>query len=71
MRRVKVSQSQQPAVLRRAGTGSSWREGTLVVYALSTPDMADLPAAGRRILSTILTARDGLRERLRVEGVAR
>jgi DNA-binding transcriptional ArsR family regulator len=59
--------SQQLAVLRRAGLVSSARDGALVVYALSTPDVADLLAAGRRILSSVLADRDGLRDQLRAE----
>jgi DNA-binding transcriptional ArsR family regulator len=60
--------SQQLAVLRRAGLVTSSREGSLVVYALSTPDVADLLAAGRRILGSMLTDRDGLLTQLRSEG---
>jgi DNA-binding transcriptional ArsR family regulator len=59
--------SQQLAVLRRAGLVSSARDNALVVYALSTPDVADLLAAGRRILSSVLADRDGLRDQLRAE----
>jgi DNA-binding transcriptional ArsR family regulator len=59
--------SQQLAVLRRAGLVSSSRVGSSVVYALSTSDVADLLAAGRRILSSVLTDRDGLRDQLRAE----
>src|SRR5689334_3257285 len=40
--------SQQLAVLRRTGMVTSFRDGALVMYALSTPDVADLLAAGRR-----------------------
>ncbi|GID29507.1 ArsR/SmtB family transcription factor [Paractinoplanes brasiliensis] len=47
--------SQQLAVLRRAGLVESTREGAATRYALSTPDVADLLAAGRRILGTVLT----------------
>ncbi|HET9139388.1 metalloregulator ArsR/SmtB family transcription factor [Actinophytocola sp.] len=57
--------SQQLAVLRRAGIVTSYREGALVMYALSTPDVADLLAAGRRILGAVLTDRDGLLVQLR------
>ena len=60
--------SQQLAVLRRAGLVTSSREGSLVVYALSTPDVADLLAAGRRILGSMLTDRDGLLAQLRSQG---
>ncbi|MEV6343782.1 metalloregulator ArsR/SmtB family transcription factor [Actinoplanes sp. NPDC051851] len=62
--------SQQLAVLRRAGLVSSTREGALVVYTLSTPDVADLLAAGRRILANVLTDRDGLREQLGTDSTA-
>jgi DNA-binding transcriptional ArsR family regulator len=60
--------SQQLAVLRRAGLVASSRDGALVVYSLSTADVADLLAAGRRILSAVYTDRDGLLEQLRAEG---
>ncbi|WP_433221034.1 ArsR/SmtB family transcription factor [Dactylosporangium sp. CS-047395] len=60
--------SQQLAVLRQAGMVSSSREGSLVVYALSTPDVADLLAAGRRILGSLLTDRDELLAQLRSAG---
>ena len=52
--------SQQLAVLRRAGIVVSFRDGGLVMYGLSTPDLADLLAAGRRILGAVLADRDGL-----------
>jgi ArsR family transcriptional regulator len=54
------SLSQQLAVLRRAGVVVSFRDGGLVMYALSTPAVAELLAAGRRILREVLTDRDGL-----------
>jgi|SRR5688572_14745005 ArsR family transcriptional regulator len=57
--------SQQLAVLRRTGVVVSFRDAGLVMYALSTPDVADLLAAGRRILSAVLTDRDGLLAELR------
>jgi ArsR family transcriptional regulator len=60
--------SQQLAVLRRAGLVTSAREGSLVRYALSTPDVAALLAAGRRILSSMLIDRDGLLAELRGQG---
>ncbi|SDT74983.1 ArsR/SmtB family transcription factor [Actinoplanes derwentensis] len=59
--------SQQLAVLRRAGIVTSFRDGALVMYALSTPDVADLLAAGRRILGAVLTDRDGLLVELRAQ----
>jgi DNA-binding transcriptional ArsR family regulator len=63
--------SQQLAVLRRAGIVSSFRDGALVMYELSTPHVADLLAAGRRILGSVLTDRDGLLVELRGHGNAR
>ena len=60
--------SQQLAVLRRAGVVVSFRDGGLVMYALSAPDVADLLAAGRRILGAVLTDRDGLLAELRARG---
>lgn len=56
--------SQQLAVLRRSGIVVSYRDRGAVMYALSTPDVADLLAAGRRILGAVLTDRDGLRAEL-------
>ncbi|GAA2359525.1 metalloregulator ArsR/SmtB family transcription factor [Dactylosporangium salmoneum] len=57
--------SQQLAVLRRAGIVTSYRDGSLVMYALSTPDLAELLAVGRRILGSVLSDRDGLLVELR------
>jgi DNA-binding transcriptional ArsR family regulator len=59
--------SQQLAVLRRAGLVTSSRSAASVVYALSTPDVADLLAVGRRILGSVLADRDGLLGQLRSE----
>jgi DNA-binding transcriptional ArsR family regulator len=61
--------SQQLALLRRASIVVSFREGGLVMYALSTPAVADLLAAGRRILGQVLTDRDGLLAELKARGV--
>ena len=63
--------SQQLAVLRRAGLVASTREGASVTYALSTADVADLLAAGRRILGAVLTDRDGLLIELQADGRGR
>lgn len=63
--------SQQLAVLRRAGLVESTREGSLVMYALSTPDVADLLAAGRRILGIVLADQGGLLVQLRADGLDR
>ncbi|KQY57781.1 MULTISPECIES: ArsR/SmtB family transcription factor [unclassified Nocardioides] len=59
------SLSQQLAVLRRAGLVTSAREGTTVVYAISTTDIADLLKAGRRILESVWSDTEGLLAELR------
>jgi ArsR family transcriptional regulator len=45
--------SQQLAVLRRAGLVRSSRDGATVLYALATPDVAQLLLDGRRILAAL------------------
>jgi ArsR family transcriptional regulator len=59
------SLSQQLAVLRRSGLVTSARDGTTVVYAVSTDDVAELLAAGRRILASVWSDTEGLLAELR------
>lgn len=59
------SLSQQLAVLRRAGLVSSSRTAGAVVYRLSTPDVAQLLLAGRRILAAVWTGQEELLAELR------
>ncbi len=59
--------SQQLAVLRRAGLVESAREGVLVVYTLSTPDVADLLRAARSILATMIVDQEELLSELRAD----
>src|SRR5680860_345355 len=47
------SLSQQLALLRRAGLVESKRQGAEVVYTLSAPEVAELMAAGRRVLGKV------------------
>ncbi len=54
------SLSQQLGVLRRAGLVESGRQGAGVVYTLSAPEVAELMAAARNVLSEVLTDRDRL-----------
>ncbi|GAA2719862.1 metalloregulator ArsR/SmtB family transcription factor [Actinocorallia aurantiaca] len=61
------SLSQQLAVLRRAGLVTGTREGGTVVYALSTPDVADLLRAARRILTEMLADQGELLAELRAQ----
>jgi ArsR family transcriptional regulator len=63
--------SHQLAVLRRAGMVTCTREGALVMYALSSTDVADLLAVGRRLLADVLTDRNGLLAELQADGPAR
>lgn len=65
--------SQQLAVLRRAGMVISFREGSTVVYQLSTPDVAELMTVARRILTSVLSNQESLLADLRAahaEGLA-
>ncbi|MER7846127.1 metalloregulator ArsR/SmtB family transcription factor [Kitasatospora sp. NPDC096077] len=60
--------SQQLAVLRRTQLVTATREGNTVVYALSTPDVADLLRAARRILTELITDQGALLTELRAAG---
>ncbi|MEE1788384.1 metalloregulator ArsR/SmtB family transcription factor [Streptomyces sp. SP17BM10] len=60
--------SQQLAVLRRTQLVTATREGNTVVYALSTPDVADLLRAARRILTELITDQGALLTELRAPG---
>ncbi|MFF0149471.1 ArsR family transcriptional regulator [Amycolatopsis sulphurea] len=57
--------SQQLAVLRRAGLVTTRKEGASVIYTLTSPDVAELLAVARRILTEVLSGQmellDGLR----------
>ncbi|MFE7761022.1 ArsR/SmtB family transcription factor [Streptomyces sp. NPDC057438] len=64
------SLSQQLAVLRRSGIVTSQREGSTVVYALASGDVADLMGAARRILTEMLAGRNELLAELRDAEVA-
>jgi DNA-binding transcriptional ArsR family regulator len=46
--------SQQLSILRRAGLVTARREGLSVTYAITTPDVADLLAAARAILTGVV-----------------
>lgn len=59
--------SQQLGVLRRAGLVTSRRAGSNVVYALTSPLVADLMAAARRLLTEVLAGDAGLLAELRAE----
>ncbi|GAA1116666.1 MULTISPECIES: ArsR/SmtB family transcription factor [Kitasatospora] len=60
--------SQQLAVLRRTNLVTATREGNTVVYELSTPDVADLLRAARRILTEMIADQGVLLAELRGDG---
>ena len=57
--------SQQLAVLRRAGLVTTRKEGAAVHYSLTSPHVAELLVAARRILSGVLSGQVELLEDLR------
>ncbi|MFE7189550.1 ArsR/SmtB family transcription factor [Kitasatospora sp. NPDC057541] len=57
--------SQQLAILRRTGVVASRREGTSVVYRLTSPEIGELLTVARSILATLLTDRAELLDDLR------
>jgi DNA-binding transcriptional ArsR family regulator len=57
--------SQQLAVLRRSGLVASTRQGTTVVYAVTSPGVSDLLAAGREILASVWSEAEDLLHELR------
>lgn len=61
--------SQQLAVLRRAGLVSSRRDGTTVLYTLSSPEVAEMMAAARAVLSNVISGQQSLLAELRAEPV--
>ncbi|WP_035840037.1 ArsR/SmtB family transcription factor [Kitasatospora azatica] len=65
------SLSQQLAVLRRTQLVTATREGNTVVYALSTPDVAELLLTARRILTEMITDQGQLLDELRAATTAR
>jgi len=59
------SMSQQLSVLRHAGLVTSSRDGSTVLYTLSTLDVADLLRSARHILASMITSQDELLAALR------
>lgn len=62
--------SQQLAVLRRAGVVAANREGNSVRYSIASPDIAELLAVGRKVLTGMLSDRVTVLEDLRAAGPA-
>jgi ArsR family transcriptional regulator len=63
--------SQHLAVLRRAGLVVIRKEGSTVYYSLTSPQVAELLAVARTVLSTVLSGQVELLADLRGSGVAR
>ncbi|TDC97174.1 metalloregulator ArsR/SmtB family transcription factor [Actinomadura sp. 7K507] len=59
--------SQQLAVLRRAGLVVSRKEGTTVIYSLTSPQVADLLVVARSILTGVLAGQAELLDDLRAD----
>jgi DNA-binding transcriptional ArsR family regulator len=62
--------SQQLAVLRRAKLVTSRKEGSTVYYSLASPDIADLLAVARQILTGVLTGQAELLQDLRASAAS-
>ena len=62
--------SQQLGVLRRAGVVVASKDGTSVVYSIASPDIAELLAVGRTVLTGMLRDRVAVLEDLRAGGPA-
>jgi DNA-binding transcriptional ArsR family regulator len=52
--------SQQLGVLRRAGVAVARKQGNSVIYSMASPDMAELMALARKVLTGLLSNQMGL-----------
>jgi ArsR family transcriptional regulator len=57
--------SQQLAVLRRAGVVVTRKDGNTVIYSIASPDIAELLAVARKVLTGLLSDRVAVLEDLR------
>ena len=62
--------SQQLAVLRRAGLVTTRKEGSAVIYSLTSPVVAELLAVARRIMTEVLTGQVELLEDVAIPAAA-
>ena len=60
--------SQQLGVLRRAGVVGTRKDGSAVIYSIASPDIAELLAVARKVLTTVLADRVAVLEDLRAAG---
>src|SRR6266567_2254535 len=57
--------SQQLGVLRRAGVVAARKDGNAVIYSIASPDIAELLAVARKVLTTLLSDRVAVLKDLR------
>jgi DNA-binding transcriptional ArsR family regulator len=57
--------SQQLGVLRRAGVVTARKDGNTVIYSIASPDIAELLAVARKLLTIVLSDRVAVLEDLR------
>ena len=57
--------SQQLGVLRRAGVVEARKDGNTVIYTIASPDIAELLAVARKVLTRMLSDRVAVLEDLR------
>lgn len=62
--------SQQLGVLRRAGVVDARKDGNTVIYSIASPDIAELLAVARKVLTRMLSDRVAVLEDLRAGGPA-
>lgn len=60
--------SAQLGVLRRAGVVTTRKDGNTVIYSIASPDIAELLAVARKVLTTVLSDRVAVLADLRGEG---
>ena len=60
--------SQQLGVLRRAGVVDARKDGNNVIYSIASPDIAELLAVARKVLTRMLSDRIAVLEDLRAGG---
>lgn len=59
--------SQQLGVLRRAGVVTARKDGNSVIYSIASPDIAELLAVARKVLTTVLSDRVAVLADLRAD----
>jgi DNA-binding transcriptional ArsR family regulator len=62
--------SQQLGVLRRAGVVLARKDGNAVIYSIASPDIAELLAVARKVLTSVLSDRVAVLDDLRAGAAA-